>query len=333
MKEPILVVEDLVVEIATKHGVVRPVDGVSFTVAAGRTTGLVGESGSGKSLTALAILRLLPPHARVAGGRVVYRGEDVLALDAEALRRLRGDRVAMIFQEPSTALNPVLTVGSQIAEVLRAHRDVTKKDAWAAAVRALADVGVPSPEERARAYPHELSGGLKQRAMIASALVCGPDVLLADEPTTALDPTIQAQILDLLDAKRRALGTGVLLITHDLGVVAESCDDVVVLYAGTVVERAPVLDLFARPVHPYTRGLLDSVPSRARDAATRRLPAIQGGVPSPAALPPGCRFAPRCPRATPACDAALPALASFGAGRDARCIHPLVDEPVAEATP
>jgi peptide/nickel transport system ATP-binding protein len=309
-----LEVDDLVVAFDTDEGELRAVDGVSFTLRKGKTLGVVGESGSGKSVTALAILRLLPePQGRIVRGKVTLGDQDLARLDERALERVRGKRVAMVFQEPMTALDPLYRVGDQIGEGLRHHLGFSKAEARAKAIELLAKVGIPAPAERVDAYPHELSGGMRQRVMIASAIACRPEVLLADEPTTALDVTIQAQILGLIDDLRRELGTSVVLITHDLGVVADVADDVVVMYAGRVVERASKDALFERPLHPYTRGLLESVPGFGDNATKTRLPTIRGVVPDLRKLPAGCRFRDRCDRAVSACEASEPPLTSIGA--------------------
>ena len=301
------------------EGLVRAADGVSLDVPAGTTVGLVGESGSGKTVTALSILRLLEPPARVTGA-VRFQGKNLLDLPERELRAVRGNRIAMVFQDPMTSLNPVLTVGEQIAEVVRLHEKRPRRAAWARAVEMLETVGISSPAERARAYPHELSGGMRQRVMIGMALACKPDLLVADEPTTALDVTIQAQILELLRRLRAEMGMSVLLITHDLGVVAETCDLVNVMYAGRIVERAPVARIFATPRHPYTLGLLSSMPDFA---GPRRLRAIPGAVPVPGKHPPGCRFADRCERVLDRCRSAEPALepADGDASHLARCFN------------
>ncbi|HEY1555630.1 MAG TPA: ABC transporter ATP-binding protein [Kofleriaceae bacterium] len=308
MEAPLLEVKDLVTEFRTELGVVRAVDGVSFELAARTTLGVVGESGSGKSVTALSIMRLLAaPAGRVARGEVRYAGKDLLGLAERDMRAIRGNRIAMIFQEPMTSLNPVFTVGSQVAEAVRLHQAKSKRDARAIAIEMFRKVGIPSPEQRVDAYPHQLSGGMRQRVMIAMALACKPDVLIADEPTTALDVTIQAQILELLVDLQRELGMAILLITHDLGVVAETCDEVVVMYCGRVVERAPTKVLFASPRHHYTVGLLRSIPS-----GKHRLEEIPGMVPSLHELPHGCKFADRCPAVQARCRAEEPKLEPLG---------------------
>ncbi len=321
MAEPVLEVEDLVVAFDTDEGELRAVDGVSFVVQKGRTLGIVGESGSGKSVTALAILGLLPePQGRIVRGRVALDGQDIARADERALQKIRGRRIAMIFQEPMTALDPLMRVGEQIAEGLRHHFGLSRAVAREKAIALLGKVGIPAPAERVDAYPHELSGGMRQRVMIASAIACEPSVLLADEPTTALDVTIQAQILALIDDLRRELGTSVVLITHDLGVVADVADDVVVMYAGRIVERAEKDALFERPLHPYTRGLLQSVPGFGSNATKLRLPTIPGLVPDLRELPRGCRFRDRCERAIERCADEEPALETFE-GRSVACIR------------
>jgi oligopeptide/dipeptide ABC transporter ATP-binding protein len=320
----LLDVQSLVVAFPSATGEVRPVDGVSFTVGAGETVCLVGESGCGKSLTAISLLRLVPAPGRLgSGSHVIFDGDDMLALDEPALRSIRGRRMAMIFQEPMTALNPVLTVGDQIAEVVRVHTRSSKREAWDKAVAMLAQVGIADPAERAKQYPHELSGGMRQRVMIAMALVMSPQLVIADEPTTALDVTIQAQILELLRDMRARTGMALLLITHDLGVVAEMASRVLVMYAGRVVEEAPVQALFSTPSHPYTEGLLSAMPQLGRERD--RLTTIAGSVPPPSALPSGCTFRDRCPYAYERCAVEEPALYQVGPAHRARC-H-LVQEP------
>jgi len=318
---PLLSVEGLSVEFRTEGGSVAVVEDLSFSIGAGRTLGLVGESGCGKSVTALALTRLLPaPPARIAGGRIRFEGVDLLGLAGPALRRVRGDRIGMIFQEPMTSLNPTLTIGRQIAEVLRLHRGLGAAAARDRSVEMLRQVGVGAPERRFDQYPHQLSGGLRQRVMIAIALVCHPDLLIADEPTTALDVTIQAQILDLLKRLQRELGMAILLITHDLGVVAEFCDEVAVMYAGRIVEQGSAAALFAAPRHPYTAGLLASSPRRVRRG--ERLPTIPGMVPAPGRRGAGCSFAERCSRVLGRCRGERPALAAVGADHLAACWNP-----------
>ncbi len=303
----------------TRQGAVAAVDGVDLSVEAGRTLAVVGESGCGKSALALSLMRLLPRPGRIAAGRVLLEGTDLLGLSAAKMRALRGSRLAMVFQEPMTSLNPVHTVGDQIIEAMAAHdRSLSRRDLRDAAIAALARVRIPSPERRFDDHPHRLSGGMRQRVMIAMALACRPRLLIADEPTTALDVTVQAQILDLLRDIQAETGMGMILITHDLGVVAETADEVAVMYAGRVVERACATELFADPQHPYTIGLLGSIPRMDLDLA--RLPTIEGSVPPPFAWPPGCRFAPRCAFAETACDAAPPALRDLAPGHAAACL-------------
>jgi len=318
----LLTVENLQTYFFTDAGVVRAVDGVSFRIAPGETLGVVGESGCGKTVTALSILRLVPdPPGRIVGGRVAFEGTELLALDPERMRKMRGSAISMIFQEPMTSLNPVFTVGDQIAEGVRLHQGLSRRAAWEKAVEMLRLVQMPDPERRVREYPHQLSGGMRQRVMIAMALACGPRLLIADEPTTALDVTIQAQILELLVRLKEEMGMAVMLITHDLGVIADTAQRVVVMYAGRVVEEASVRDLFANPRHPYTQGLLNSIPSLGKGAGRReRLKAIPGLVPSLLDLPPGCRFSDRCHLAVPECRAAEPELRQVGANHWARCI-------------
>jgi peptide/nickel transport system ATP-binding protein len=337
MAEPLLEIRDLVTEFRTDRGTVRAVDGVSFEIPRRGTLGVVGESGCGKSVTALSIMRLIAsPPGRIAAGQIRYGGKDLLALSEAEMRAIRGNRIAMIFQEPMTSLNPVFTAGDQVGEAVRLHQKKSRKEARQIAIEMFRLVGIPSPEERIDAYPHQLSGGMRQRVMIAMALACKPDLLIADEPTTALDVTIQAQILDLLRSLQAELGMSILLITHDLGVVAETCDEVVVMYAGRVVERARAADLFAGPRHHYTAGLLRSVPSYSEDrgaptelAKRPRLVEIKGMVPSLSALPKGCKFVDRCPAAEPRCREEEPALVPLGAGL-VRCHFPL--DPPAKAS-
>jgi peptide/nickel transport system ATP-binding protein len=320
---PLLRVRDLVTTFRTDGGVVRAVDGVSFDVPRASTVALVGESGCGKSVTALSILRLVAsPPGRIASGVVELEGRDLLALPESRMREVRGNVVSMIFQEPMTSLNPVYAVGWQITEGYRLHKKKSRREARARAVELLRLVGIPEPETTADAYPHQLSGGQRQRVMIAMALACEPKLLLADEPTTALDVTIQAQILALLGDLQQRFAMSILLITHDLGLVAEHAREVVVMYAGRVVERAPVRDLFARPMHPYTRGLLESIPRPAAASDTgprRRLRAIEGLVPDARHVPPGCRFADRCPMRIEKCTREEPGLAPVAPRRDSRC--------------
>jgi peptide/nickel transport system ATP-binding protein len=319
LSEPLLRVRDLVTTFRAEGSTVRAVDGVSFDVPEGAIVGLVGESGCGKSVTSLSILRLVPdPPGRIESGSITFKGRDLLKLSEREMRAVRGDQISMIFQEPMTSLNPVYTVGAQIVEAIRLHRSSSRGEAHARAVEMLRLVGIPAPEETSKAYPHELSGGMRQRVMIAMALSCDPGLLIADEPTTALDVTIQAQILDLLAKLQRERKMSVLLITHDLGIVAEYTSHVLVMYAGKIVESAPVADLFAHPRHPYTRGLLECLPRRGAERR-KRLPAIEGMVPDLARLPVGCRFHTRCPMVIDKCTHEEPELIAAGeAGGGAR---------------
>jgi peptide/nickel transport system ATP-binding protein len=303
MTAPLLRVKNLVTSFQTDTGTLRAADGVSFDVPDGSSLGIVGESGCGKSVTALSILRLIPePAGRIESGSIEFRGKDLLKVSMAEMRSIRGNKISMIFQEPMTSLNPVYTAGAQIAEAVRIHQKKSRRDAYVRAEEMLRLVGIPSPETNIEAYPHQLSGGMRQRVMIAMALACQPALLIADEPTTALDVTIQAQILTTLASLRAKLGMSIVLITHDLGVVAEYTDYVVVMYAGKVVEQAEVGALFAHPKHPYTRGLLDSIPQPQQHAGVRvRLRTIEGMVPDLRDLPPGCRFADRCPMVIEAC--------------------------------
>ena len=315
----LLEVRGLATAFEDDHGAARAVDGVSFTLEAGQVLGLVGESGCGKSVTALSLMRLVPPPGRVVAGEVLLEGRELLALPEREMRRLRGPGMAMIFQEPMTSLNPVLRVGSQIAEAVRIHGGVGRRAAWDRAVELLGEVGIPEPATRARDYPHQLSGGMRQRVMIAMAISCAPKVLIADEPTTALDVTIQAEILDLLRALRERHRMAVLLITHDLGVVAEQADAVAIMYAGRIVEYANVFEIFDRPLHPYTQALFRSMPSLG--GRRERLEAIGGQVPDPFHLPSGCAFRDRCPRAVAMCATAVPPLVEKVADHRAACIR------------
>ena len=320
---PVLSLRGVVTTLRTPRGSFRVVDDVSFDVPEQGKVALVGESGSGKTMTALTILRLVPsPTASITGGKIELRGRDLMALPEREMRRVRGKEISMVFQEPMTSLNPVLTVGYQITETLRAHRTISRKKARARAVELLDRVGISSPSARVDAYPHQLSGGMRQRVMMAIALSCEPSLLIADEPTTALDVTIEAQILDLLDQLRADSGTATLLITHDLGVVAGFAEQVVVMYAGQVVEEASVRELFRAPAHPYTQALLRSLPPApdAKGDRPRRLPVIEGMVPDLASLPAGCRFQDRCDKVEDACRSNLPALVTVAPGHRARCL-------------
>ena len=313
----LLDVADLTVTFHTDGGLVRAVDSVSLSVAAGETLALVGESGSGKSVTALSILGLTAP-GRIEQGRIAFAGEDLTALDEAALRAIRGDRIAMIFQEPMSSLNPVLTIGKQVAEPIWLHRRVAWREAYAAAAELLRKVAIPDAEARLNDYPHQFSGGMRQRVMIAMALACRPQLIIADEPTTALDVTVQAQILALLKGLTRETDAALLLITHDLGVVARYADRVAVMYGGRIVESGPAAALYRTPMHPYTEGLMRSVP-RLDGLASERLPAIPGQPPDLARLPLGCAFAPRCPHVHDACVASAPHLRALDASRSVTC--------------
>lgn len=306
MTEPVLEIRNLVTEFKTPNGVIRAVDGISLKVERGKTLGIVGESGCGKSMLSLSVMGLVPPPGKNAGGEVIFEGQDLLKLSADEMRKLRGNRIAMIFQEPMTSLNPVHTIGYQLVEALQAHHKKPYKEMREEAIEALRKVRIPAPERRFDEYPHQLSGGMRQRVMIAMALVCKPVLLIADEPTTALDVTIQAQILNLLRELQQETNMAIILITHDLGVVAQVADDVAVMYAGKVAERASVNAIFKDPQHPYTIGLMGSMPRMDEDVD--RLVAISGVVPPPFRLPSGCRFNPRCPFSDEECTATLPAL-------------------------
>ncbi len=329
MAEKILEVKDLVVEFRTDRGRVTAVNGVNFDVHKGKTIGVVGESGSGKSVSALSIMRLIPnPPGEITGGKILYRGEDLLAKPIEDMRAIRGNKIAMIFQEPMTSLNPVFTVGNQIEEVLKLHQpELTKAQRLEKSIEQLKLVGIPSPDKRINEYPHQMSGGMRQRVMIAMSLACEPDILIADEPTTALDVTIQAQILELMKKLQTELGMGIIMITHDLGVVAETCDDVAVMYCGQIVERADVKTLFASPKHPYTKGLIESIPSFDSTLGKKRdrLPTIEGMVPSLFDLPSGCNFQDRCKFVDDKCRGSQgdPQLEEAASGHSVRCFHPL----------
>jgi len=314
--ERVLAVEHLTTVFDTARGPVAAVDDVSFEIRAGETLALVGESGSGKSVTALSILRLMQPPGRIDRGRILFKGRDLCALDERGMQQVRGAGISLIFQEPATALNPVFRVGDQIAEALVVHGRATRRDARARAVDLLRSVRIPNPESRVADYPHQLSGGMRQRVLIAIALACQPSLVIADEPTTALDVTIQAQILDLLREMRSAYHLSLLLITHDLGIVAETADRVAVMYAGRIVETGPVRAIFRQPAHPYTRGLLASMPG---GRPGERLRAIEGSVPLLGDLPPGCAFSPRCSDRFDRCDTAPPPDYPTGAAQVSKC--------------
>lgn len=316
--EKLLEVHNLRTSFFVEEGEVKAVDGVSFSISKGETLGIVGESGSGKSITALSLLRLVQRPGEIVGGEIIFKGENLLKKTPREMRGMRGNQISMIFQEPMTSLNPVYTVGDQVAEAYQVHHQISKKEAMAKALDMLKLVGIPSPEKRLHQYPFELSGGMRQRIMIAIALACRPELLLADEPTTALDVTIQAQILELIKELQQKLDMSVMIITHDLGVVAETCDYVAVMYCGKVVEYADVHTLFNQPKHPYTVGLLNSLPRHDMDQ--EELVAIKGAVPSPWNMPTGCRFMPRCPHAIDSlCGERLPELTDEADGSQVRC--------------
>ncbi len=317
---PLLQIDHLTTSFHTRRGVATAVDDVSILIPRGQTVGLVGESGCGKSMTAMSVMRLVPPPGKVEGGSIRLGETDLTGLSKRAMRHITGDRISMIFQEPMTSLNPVHTCGKQVLEAILLHQKVSKAEAKRRVLEVFQQVGIPEPERRYDQYPHQLSGGLRQRVMIGMAMVCSPDLLIADEPTTALDVTIEAQILRLMKALQEKSGTSILMITHNLGVVAEICDSVYVMYAGQVVERADVFQLFERPLHPYTRGLIESLPSTAVDDQLR-LKSIPGMVPNLLHMPKGCRFAPRCDRATARCKNEAPMLYQREDGHCVRCFH------------
>jgi oligopeptide/dipeptide ABC transporter ATP-binding protein len=320
--KPVLRIRDLVVEFKTETGVIRALDKISFEVMAGESLGIVGESGCGKSVTALSILKLIPsPPGRIAEGSIELDGIDVVSQPEHAMRKVRGALASMIFQEPMTALNPVYTIGNQMVEIIRVHQKVSKAEARKQAIEMLTTVNIESPEERIDQYPHELSGGMRQRVMIAMALSCSPKLLIADEPTTALDVTVQAQVMDEIKRLQQERNMGLILITHDLGVIAESCSRVVVMYCGKIIEMATTGELYQNPRHPYTRGLLDSIP-RIRKEKLKSLPTIQGMVPDLADLPKGCRFADRCPKVEDRCRSEEPPLEDTEDGGKVACFHP-----------
>lgn len=325
MADKILEVKDLVVKFNTDRGQVTAVDGVNFEVYKGRTLGIVGESGSGKSVSALAVMQLIPkPPGDIANGKILYNGENLLDKSDAEMRKIRGNKIAMIFQEPMTSLNPVFTVGNQIEEVLGLHqKELSKVERREKAINLLGQVGIPSPERRYKEYPHQLSGGMRQRVMISMSLACEPDILIADEPTTALDVTIQAQILELMNKLQEKLGMGIIMITHDLGVVSETCDDVAVMYCGKIVEKADVKTIFNNPQHPYTIGLLNSIPSFDSTTSEKkgRLPTIEGMVPSLFDLPEGCNFQGRCDFSDGECKTNH-GLKDAGPGHLVSCCHP-----------
>jgi oligopeptide/dipeptide ABC transporter ATP-binding protein len=314
---PLLDIRNLQTFFFTSTGLVKAINGVDLHIETGETLALVGESGCGKSMTALSLLRLVPDPGRIVGGDILFAGRDLLRMPIEEMRRVRGNRIGMVFQEPMTSLNPVLRVGEQVAEILRLHQGCDRAQAAAEAITMLAKVGLPAAEDRARDYPHQLSGGMRQRVMIAMALACDPQLLIADEPTTALDVTIQAQIMELLADCQAERGMATLLITHDLGIVAQHADRVAIMYAGRIMESAPVRELFAAPAHPYTRGLLACVPKLGEKR--QRLTPIEGTLPTPGQLPEGCSFLDRCPEAFAPCRGELPPLREIRPGHQVRC--------------
>ena len=315
MAERLLDIKDLSTYFYTSEGEVKAVDGVSFHINEGETLAVVGESGCGKSVTSLSVMRLIPwPPGKIVGGEILFNQKDILKMSDEEMQKIRGNEISMIFQEPMTSLNPVYSVGFQISEALELHQHMNKAQAWEKSIDMLKLVGIPLPEKRVAEFPHQLSGGMRQRVMIAMALACNPRLLIADEPTTALDVTIQAQILDLLCKLKSELGMAILLITHDLGVVAEMAERVVVMYAGKVVEEGDVISIFHHPLHPYTEGLLESIP-KLHAKNDEKLHVIEGIVPNPAHMPKGCRFSPRCPKASEQCFSAEPPLQEAGSRR------------------
>jgi len=320
--QPVLSIRDLVVEFKTEKGIIRALDKISFDVMAGESLGIVGESGCGKSVTALSILKLIPsPPGRIAGGSILLDGTEVVSQPENEMRKVRGSLASMIFQEPMTALNPVYTIGNQMVEVIRVHQKVSTAGAKKQAVEMLRTVNIESPEKRIDQYPHELSGGMRQRVMIAMALSCSPKLLIADEPTTALDVTVQAQVMDEIKRLQQEMHMGLILITHDLGVIAETCSRVVVMYCGKIIEISETEELYKNPQHPYTRGLLDSIP-RVREEKLKTLPTIKGMVPDLADLPEGCRFADRCPKVVEHCRSEEPALKDAGGRGKVACFCP-----------
>ncbi|HEX8164789.1 MAG TPA: ABC transporter ATP-binding protein [Beijerinckiaceae bacterium] len=331
MSAPLLDIRGLKTHFATDDGMVHAVDGVDLSIHRGETVGVVGESGCGKTITAMSVLKLIPmPPGRIVAGQILWKGRDLVPLDAGAMRKVRSKEIAIVFQEPMTSLNPVYTVGDQIAEVIRLHEGLSRRAALEKTVEMLRLVNIPNPERRVADYPHQFSGGMRQRVMIAMALSCDPELLIADEPTTALDVTIQAQILDLLDELKQRLGMAIMLITHAMGVVAETAQRVVVMYAGKVVEEASVERLFAEPLHPYTQGLIRSIPRIDRAATHKtRLETIAGTVPRLLDPPPGCRFASRCRFASPACTAATPPLVEVRPGHKVACVLHAVPQELA----
>ena len=316
--ETLLEIKDLCVEFKTMAGTVHAVDHLSYTLHRGEKLGIVGESGSGKSVSSLAMMQLIPnPPGKVTGGQILYNGKDLVKLSEREMQKIRGNEISMIFQEPMTSLNPIIRCGKQIAESLRLHRGMKKKEAMEEAIKMMQAVGIANPQARAYEYPHQMSGGMRQRVMIAMALACQPQILIADEPTTALDVTIQAQILDLIRDLNQEMNTSVVFITHDLGVVSELCDTVIVMYNGHIVEKAPTTDIFREPLHPYTQGLLSAIPRITKER--KPLSTIEGMVPNPVERIKGCRFWPRCPKACDRCRKEEPSVFSVGENRQVRC--------------
>jgi len=320
MSEPILKAINLTTEFSTPSGSIKPVDGINFQVEKGKVLGIVGESGCGKSMTALSIMRLVPtPYGKVKHGEILFKGQNLLNLKEKEIQKIRGKQISMIFQEPMTSLNPVFTIGNQIMEMLRLHLQLNRSEAKERTIELLRKVGIPAPEKRIHEYPHQLSGGMRQRVMIAMAISCNPDLIIADEPTTALDVTIQAQILSLLQTLRKSLGMAMILISHDLGVIAEVAEEVIIMYAGRILEKAKTIDLFTTPRHPYTQGLLQSLPRFEQGKTNRRLQAISGTVPKLIDLPKGCKFSPRCQWVMDRCHTEEPELLNFSPTHHSRC--------------
>ncbi len=316
---PLLEIKELITVFDTNRGRIKAVDGVSLSLQPGETLGIVGESGCGKTMLALSIMRLIPANGSIINGSIIFQGQDLLKLSAEEIRSKRGNEIAMVFQEPMTSLNPVIRIGEQIAEAIRLHQNLSEKDAFALSIEQLREVGIPEPERRAQDYPHQLSGGMRQRVMVAMAMSCHPRLLLADEPTTALDVTIQAQILDLISDLKEKNNMAVILITHDLGIIAQTADNVAVMYAGKIVENSPVDEMFANPLHPYTKGLIDSLPSGCGSDRQKHLKTIPGSVPSLYNLAAGCSFQERCSLSTGQCREHEPKLVEIKSGHFVSC--------------
>ena len=320
MSEPILKAINLTTEFSTPSGSIKPVDGIDFQVEKGKVLGIVGESGCGKSMTALSIMRLVPtPYGKIKEGEILFKGQNLLNLTEKEIQKIRGKHISMIFQEPMTSLNPVFTIGNQIMEMLKLHLQMSRTESKEQTIELLRKVGIPAPEKRISEYPHQLSGGMRQRVMIAMAISCNPDLIIADEPTTALDVTIQAQILSLLQTLRKNLGMAMILISHDLGVIAEVAEEVIIMYAGRILEKAKTIDLFTTPRHPYTQGLLQSLPRFEQGKTNQRLQAIPGTVPKLTDLPKGCKFAPRCQWVMDRCHTEEPGLLNFSPTHQSRC--------------